>query len=76
MESVQYCGGIPLVLWRDTISTVEGYHKYCGEIPLVLWKDTIITVEGYFTALRRMFSTNGERSVLWRDTTSTVEGYH
>ena len=29
-EAVQYCRGIASVLWRDSISTVEGYHQYCG----------------------------------------------
>ncbi len=31
------------VLWRDTISTVKGYHQYCEGIPSVLWRDTIST---------------------------------
>ena len=41
---LQYCGGIPSVLWGDnstvgdSFSTVEGI-QYCGGIPSVLWGD-------------------------------------
>ena len=65
MEGIQYCGGIPSVLWgitavhvgysfstvRDTFSTVE-IVQYSGGIASVLW---------------RVFSTLG-------DNISTVEG--
>ncbi len=42
-EDIQYCEGIPLVLWRMlstvryTISAVEDI-RYCEGIPLVLWR--------------------------------------
>ncbi len=34
------------MVWRDIISTVEGYHKYCGWI-------TFTTVEGYYAVIWR-----------------------
>ena len=37
-EGIQYCGGIPSVLWGDNSST-------CGGIASVLWGDTFSTVE-------------------------------
>ncbi len=59
MEDIQYCQGIQLVLSRDTINTVEGYH------PSVLQRDTIIAVE-IPSVLWRIFSAVG-------DTISTVD---
>ena len=38
MEGIQYCGGIPSVLWGDNSST-------CGGIASVLWGDSFSTVE-------------------------------
>ena len=65
MEGIQYCGGIPSVLWGDNSST-------CGGIASVLWGDTFSTVEvvqysggitsvqwGIASVLRRVFSTLG-----------------
>ena len=37
VEGIQYCGGIPSVLWGDNSST-------CGGIASVLWRDTFNTV--------------------------------
>ena len=43
VEGIQYCGGIPLVLWGDNSST-------CGGIASVLWASVLSrlfsTVEG------------------------------
>ena len=39
VEGIQYCGGIPSVLWGDNSST-------CGGIASILWGDTFSTVEG------------------------------
>ena len=43
VEGIQYCGGIPSVLWEvtavhegDSFSTVGGYLQYCGGC-LVQW---------------------------------------
>ena len=44
VEGIQYCGGIPSVLWEDNSST-------CGEIASVLW--------GIPSVLWRLFSTVG-----------------
>ena len=38
VEGIQYCGGIPSVLWGDNSST-------CGGIASVLWGTTFSTVE-------------------------------
>ena len=38
VEGIQYCGGIPSVLWGDNSST-------CGGLASVLWGDTFSTVE-------------------------------
>ena len=46
MEGIQYCGGIPSVLWGDSFSTVGGSFSTCGGIASVLWGDNISTVEG------------------------------
>ena len=58
VEGIQYCGGIPSVLWRDTFSTVGGYSSTC-EYMGVLWK---------------LFSTVGDNISTVRDSFSTVEG--
>ena len=59
MEGIQYCGGMPSVLWGDNSST-------CGGIASVLWGDTFSTVEvvqysGGITSVQW-----GIASVLWR----------
>ena len=59
VEGIQYCGGIPSVLWGDNSST-------CGGIASVLWGDTFSTVEvvqysGGITSVQW-----GIASVLWR----------
>ena len=38
VEGIQYCGGIPSVLWGDNSST-------CGGIASVLWGDAFSTME-------------------------------
>ena len=38
VECIQYCGGIPSVLWGDNSCT-------CGGIASVLWENTFSTVE-------------------------------
>ena len=49
-EGIQYCGGIPSVLWGDNIST-------CGGIASVLWRlfstmgDNISTVGDSFSTV-------------------------
>ena len=48
---LQYCGGIPSVLWRDTFSTVEGYLQYCGGITAVHVGGSFSTVGGYFSTV-------------------------
>ena len=79
MEGIQYCGGIPSVLWGDNSST-------CGGIPSVLWRlfstvgDNISTVEDSFSTvgippvLWRLFSTVGDNISTVGDSFSTVEG--
>ena len=59
VEGIQYCGGIPSVLWGDNSST-------CGGIASVLW--------GILSVLWKLFSTVGITSVQWGDSFSTVEG--
>ena len=48
VEDFQHFGGIPSILWRDTINIVEGYHQYFGEAPLILWM-IFSAVEGSHT---------------------------
>ena len=51
LEVVQYIGGIALVLWGDSFSTVGGSFstaevvQYSGGIASVLWGDSFSTVE-------------------------------
>ena len=65
VEGIQYCGGIPSVLWGDNSSTCGGKASVLWGIPSVLW---------------RLFSTVGDASVLWRvfstfgDNISTCRG--
>ena len=59
MEGIQYCGGIPSVLWGDNSSTCGGIASVLWGIPSVLW---------------RLLSTVGVTSVQWGDSFSTVEG--
>ena len=59
VKGIQYCGGIPSVLWGKTAvhvggnsSTCEGRLQYCGGcsvqwgITSVQWGDSFSTVEG------------------------------
>ena len=57
VEGIQYCGGIPSVLWGDNSST-------CGGIASVLWGDTFSTVEV-------VQYSGGITSVQWGDSFST-----
>ncbi len=47
-DIIRTVGWISSVLWRDTISTVKGYHQYCGgysvqsDIISTLWGDSIM----------------------------------
>ena len=59
VEGIQYCGGIPSVLWGITAVHVEG-------IPSVLW--------GIASVLWRLFSIVGENISTVGDSFSTVEG--
>ena len=60
VEGIQYCGGIPSVLWRDTFSTVE-VVQYSG--------NNISTVE-IASVLWRVFSTLGDNISACRGITS------
>ena len=51
VEGIQYCGGIPSVLWGDNSSTCGGLASVLWGIPSVLW---------------RLFNTVGITSVQWR----------
>ena len=44
MEGIQYCGGIPSLLWGDNSST-------CGGLASVMWGDTISTVGDTFSTV-------------------------
>ena len=52
VEGIQYCGGIPSVLWGDSFSTVGDTFstvevvQYSGGITSVQWGDSFSTVEG------------------------------
>ena len=78
MESFQYCGGIPSVLWGDNSSTCGGYLQYCGGCS-VQWDnistvgDSISTVEGIQYSGGYLQYSRGIPSVQWRDNISTVE---
>ena len=57
MEGIQYCGGIPSVLWGDNSSTcggiasvLWGYLQYCGGCS-VQWGDNISTVGDSFSTV-------------------------
>ena len=86
MEDIQYCGGIPSVLWGitavhvgDSFSTVGGYLQYCRGCS-VQWGITSVQW-GIASVLWRVFSTLGDNistcggitSVQWGDNISTVE---
>ena len=58
VEGIQYCGGIPSVLWEDNSSTC-GVASVLWGIPSVLW---------------RLFSTVGDNISTVGDSFSTVEG--
>ena len=80
VEGIQYCGGIPSVLWGvtavhvgDTFSTVEGI-QYCGGIPSVLWGVTAVHVGGTFSTVEVVQYSGGITSVQLGDSFSTVEG--
>ena len=45
MEGIQYCGGIPSVLWEDNISTVGDNISTVGD-NISTVGDNITTVEG------------------------------
>ena len=60
MEGIQYCGGIPSVLWGDNSST-------CGGESFSIVGDTFSTVEV-------VQYSGGITSVQWGDNISTVEG--
>ena len=47
MEDIQYCGRIPSVLWKDTLSTVG--------IPSVLWGDNSSTCGG-IASVRKFYT--------------------
>ena len=51
VEGIQYCGGIPSVLWGNNSSTCGGIASVLWGIPSVLW---------------RLFSTVGDNISLWR----------
>ena len=60
VEGIQYCGGIPSVLWGDDSSTCgDDDSSTCGGIASVLW---------------RLFSTVGDNISTVGDSFSTVEG--
>ena len=59
VEGIQYCGGIPSVLWGDNSSTCGGIASVLWGIPSVLW--------GYLQYC-------GGCSVQWGDNISTVGG--
>ena len=77
MGGIQYCGGMPSVLWGITAVHVGDSFNTVG-IPSVLWRlfstvaDNISTV-GIASVLWRAFSTVGSALVLWGYNNSTVE---
>ena len=72
VEGIQYCGGIPSVLWGDSFSTVG--------IPSVLWRlfstvgDNISTVGDSFNTVEGIQYIGGITSVHVGDNISTVGG--
>ena len=50
VEGIQYCGGIPSVLWGITAVHVGGQLQYCEGIPSVLWR-LFSTVVGYISTV-------------------------
>ena len=57
VEGIQYCGGIPSVLWGitavhvwDSFSTVRHYLQYCGGCS-VQWGNNISTVGDSFSTV-------------------------
>ena len=59
VEGIQYCGGIPSVLWGNNSSTCGGIASVLCGIPSVLW---------------RLFGTVGDNISTVGDSFSTVEG--
>ena len=64
MEGIQYCGGIPSVLWGDNSSTCGGSLQYCGDtfstVEVVQYSGGITSVQwGIASVLWRVFSTLG-----------------
>ena len=57
VEGIQYCGGIPSVLWGDNSSTCGGIASVLWGIPSVLWRlfstvvDNISTVGDSFSTV-------------------------
>ena len=56
--------GITSVLWRGTISTVEGYNQYCGGYS-VLWRGIFSTVGDTFSTVEVVQYSGGRTSVQW-----------
>ncbi len=76
-----YCGESPSVLWRifiillrDTISTVGGYHQYCGSCSVLWWISSLLW--RLLSKLGRYHQCYERYSVPWRDTISTLEIVH
>ena len=61
VEGIQYCGGIPSVLWGDNSSTCGGKLQYCG---------------GYLQYCGGYSVQWGITSVQWGDSFNTLEGIH
>ena len=62
VEGIQYCGGIPSVLWGANSSTCGGYPQYCGGCSA---GDSFSTVEVAQYSGDNI-STVEDASVLWR----------
>ena len=71
VEGIQYCGGIPSVLWGDNSSTCGGIASVLWGIPSVLWRsfstvgDNISTVGDYISTVEGIQYSGGIPSVQW-----------
>ena len=66
VEGIQYCGGMPSVLWGITAVHVGGLLQYCGGFASVLWR-VFSTLGDNISTCRGITSVHwGITSVLWR----------
>ena len=65
VECIQYCGGIPSVLWGDDSSTCGGIASVLWGIASVLWGDNFSTVGDSFSTVEVVQYSGGITSVQW-----------